>query len=363
MTKEFIDYRIMPAETQIVKAIAIMAMLIHHLFLEHPEYGGAIYGLAKAGKVCVALFVFLSGYGMATTFPKQSNSRINSIKTFFFFLGKRYIKFYLNYWFVFFITVPIGVFLFGRTLEVAYGTDTNLIISFIRDLFGLQGFDSYNITWWFNELIISLWLFFPLFYHLMKNRIISICVLTFLFINPLGILHYLEAFSFCLSIYVLPFCMGIFFARHSNSINRLLNRLRPQCVLWGSILLTAFLGVLRGYPLVSWFCYSRVDPFITMFLVLAVVSVCRATRFKLSFLRYVGGHSMNMYLTHTFILGYFGGHLIYAIKTPILMFLAVFASSLLLSVVFETIKNKTGFYQLQNKIIKVISSQISSSRN
>ena len=100
-----------------------------------------------------------------------------------------------------------------------------------------------------------------------------------------------------------------------------------------------------------------------MFLVLAVVSVCRATRFKLSFLRYVGGHSMNMYLTHTFILGYFGGHLIYAIKTPILMFLAVFASSLLLSVVFETIKNKTGFYQLQNKIIKVISSQISSSRN
>lgn len=64
MVKDFIDYRIMPAETQIVKAIAIMAMLIHHLFLEHPEYGGAIYGLAKAGKVCVALFVFLSGYGM-----------------------------------------------------------------------------------------------------------------------------------------------------------------------------------------------------------------------------------------------------------------------------------------------------------
>lgn len=160
MTKDFIDYRILPAETQIVKAIAIMAMLVHHLFLEHPEYGDAIYRLAIAGKACVALFVFLSGYGMATIFPKQKNSCINPIKTFFFFLGKRYIKFYLNYWFVFFITVPIGVFLFGRTLEVAYGTDTNLIISFLSDLFGLQGFDSYNITWWFNELIISLWLFF-----------------------------------------------------------------------------------------------------------------------------------------------------------------------------------------------------------
>ena len=91
MTKDFIDYRILPAETQIVKAIAIMAMLVHHLFLEHPEYGDAIYRLAIAGKACVALFVFLSGYGMATTFPKQKNSCINPIKTFFFFLGKRYI--------------------------------------------------------------------------------------------------------------------------------------------------------------------------------------------------------------------------------------------------------------------------------
>lgn len=72
---------------------------------------------------------------------------------------------------------------------------------------------------------------------------------------------------------------------------------------------------------------------------------------------------MNMYLTHTFILGYFGGHLIYAIKVPILMFLAVFVSSLLLSIVFETIKNKTGFYQLQNKILKVISLQIPSNCN
>ncbi len=72
---------------------------------------------------------------------------------------------------------------------------------------------------------------------------------------------------------------------------------------------------------------------------------------------------MNMYLTHTFILGYFGGHLIYAIKEPILMFLTVFGSSLLLSVVLETIKNKTGFYQLQNKILKGISLRITSNCN
>lgn len=43
------DYRITPDETWIIKAIAIMAMLLHHLFLAGPEYGQVAYVLARAG--------------------------------------------------------------------------------------------------------------------------------------------------------------------------------------------------------------------------------------------------------------------------------------------------------------------------
>lgn len=38
-----IDYRITLNETNIIKGIAICAMLWHHLFLEHKEYGEFVF--------------------------------------------------------------------------------------------------------------------------------------------------------------------------------------------------------------------------------------------------------------------------------------------------------------------------------
>jgi len=357
------DYRITLAETQIIKAFAILAMLVHHLFYENPEYGLGAYSLAISGKVCVALFVFLSGYGMATTFPKNVKGRLNAAKTFFFFLGKRYAKFYMNYWVVFAITVPIGIFCFGRTLEIAYGTSDGLLIKFISDLFGLRGFDSYNITWWFNELILVLWLLFPLFYLAMRNMVTSICVTVFLFVNPGGILDVSEIFANCLSIYMLPFALGIGMALHAECINKAFNAI-PQKVLLGILALATFVFLfLRGVPLFSEFSYFRVDPFATVALALFVVCLCRTSKLKFAPLQFIGKHSMNMYLTHTFVLGYFFHDFIYGLKYPILMFLTIFGISMLISVVIEFAKSKLGFYRLQGRVASLISRQIISTLN
>lgn len=357
------DYRISPAETQIIKAFAIVAMLVHHLFLENPEYGLGIYSLAIAGKVCVALFVFLSGYGMTMSFPQKKDSRLNTAKTFFFFLGKRYAKFYMNYWVVFAITVPIGIFCFGRTLEIAYGTSEGLLTKLISDIFGLRGFYSYNITWWFNELILVLWLLFPLLYVAMRNIVVSICIIIFLFVNPGDVLYITEIFANCLSIYMLPFALGIGMALHAERINKVLNII-PQKILLGTLALATFIFLfLRGVPLFPEFSYFRVDPFATVALALFAVCLCRETKLKFAPLQFVGKHSMNMYLTHTFIFGYFFHDFIYGLGYPILMFLALFGISLLISVIIEFAKNKLGFYRLQSKIVSLISRQIPSNRN
>lgn len=358
-----IDYRISRAETQIIKAFAIMAMLVHHLFWENPEYGLDVYSLAVMGKVCVALFVFLSGYGMAATFPKNIGGFLNTAKTFFWFLGKRYAKFFMNYWIVFFMAVPIGVFFFGRTLEIAYGTSTGLLTKFISDIFGLRGFGSYNITWWFNELILSLWLLFPLLYALMRNIVVSICTIIVLYMNPGDILYMSEAFASCLSVYILPFCMGICMALHTNLINKTLNAIPPK-ILLGILAVATFVFLfLRGVPLFPKFSYFQVDPFASVSFVLFVVCLCRVTKLEFLSLQFIGKHSMNMYLTHTFIFGYFFHDFIYGLGYPILMFLALFGISLLISVVIEFAKNKLGFYRLQGKIVSLISRQIPSNRN
>ncbi len=358
-----IDYRITPAETQIIKAFAIVAMLIHHLFWENPEYGLGVHSLAIMGKICVALFVFLSGYGMATTFPKKIDGCLNTAKTFFFFLGKRYVKFYMNYWVVFAITVPIGIFCFGRSLEIAYGTSEGLLTKFISDIFGLRGFYSYNITWWFNELILVLWLLFPLLYVAMRNIVVSICIIIFLFVNPGDVLYITEIFANCLSIYMLPFALGIGMALHAECINKVLNII-PQKVLLGFLALATFFFLfLRGVPVFPEFSYFRVDPFATVSLSLFTVCLCREKNLKFAPLQFVGKHSMNMYLTHTFVLGYFFHDFIYGLKYPILMFFVIFGISLLISVVIEFAKSKLGFYRLQGKIVSLISRQIPSNRN
>lgn len=358
-----IDYRITPADTQIVKAFAIVAMLAHHLFYEHPEYGLVTTALCIAGKVCVALFVFLSGYGMATTFHKNVVGNANAAKAIFFFIGKRFAKFFLNYWVIFFVTVPIGVFCFGRTLETAYGENANILLCLFKDILGQQGFSSYNITWWFNELILALWILFPLFYCAMKNGFVAVGVLVFCFINPGDVLQTLELIANCLDIYTLLFCLGIAMALHWKQINKILNMVPSCVVLYGSIFATVCLFFLRGVPLIPSFSYFRVDPFLTLALVLAVVSVCRTTKLHFKSLQYVGKHSMNMYLTHTYILGYFFSEYVFALKYPIAMFIGIFAMSLFVSVVFEFIKGKVGFYRLQNWIVSFLSRQISQVRN
>ena len=351
---ESVDYRIAPAETQIIKAFAIIAMVVHHLFLGHPEYGLVTYHVAIACKICVALFVFLSGYGMAATFPKDNAGLMNTAKTFLFFLAKRYAKFFLNYWVVFFVAVPIGIFCFGRTLEVAYGENADILTCLFKDLLGQQGFDSYNITWWFNELILALWILFPILYCSMKNVFVATVVLLLLFINPNEVLHKLEIFASFLSIYTLPFCVGIFMALHANRINKVLNFLQPKIVLFGSVIATIVLFSMRGIPHIAFFSYLRINALLSVALVLAVVSICRATKSQFTFLQYVGKHSMNMYLTHTFILGYFFGNFVYGLEYPIAMFVMVFGSSLLISVILEFGKRNCRFYQMQDRIVRLL---------
>ena len=345
-----IDYRISLEETQTIKALAIMAMLFHHLFYLHPEYGLVTFVTANACKVCVALFVFLSGYGMAMTFPQKSK---NKLKTNVLFLGKRYAKFFLNYWFVFAVVVPLGVFVFGRSLEDAYGGNANICHSLVLDILGRQEDHSYNVTWWFNSFITVLWIMFPLFYWMMKSHIVAPCALILFFVNPDDIMYPLHFVAMGLPSYILPFSLGIFCALRRDAISRFLNRCSPLFVLSFSCIATIILLYFRGVQFFVFFSRFRVDPFAVFFIILTIIGICRLTNRKFLFLQYVGRHAMNIYLVHTFIYSYFFADFIYGFKYPVFIFGVLFAITLLVSICFEFIKNQIGFYRLQNKIVGV----------
>lgn len=57
-------------DTSVLKGIAICAMLCHHLFYQSPGSGYVVWHLAMLGKVCVSIFLLLSGYGLTIQMKK-----------------------------------------------------------------------------------------------------------------------------------------------------------------------------------------------------------------------------------------------------------------------------------------------------
>ena len=358
MHNETTDFRISPNETNIIKGIAICAMLFHHLFYETVAYGNWTQQIAIVCKVCVSMFLFVSGYGMTVQYSKLDCHRVrNRITSTLKFLLRRLIKFYLNYWTIFIIIVPLGVFAFGRTLSIAYGTDNSIWSSLIKDILGIQGAESYIVTWWFNALIISLYLLFPLLHWLMKRKSIAIGFIVLLFLWPRNYIvnnffYIFYLWNSNLAIYALIFTLGIFIAQHIKSINIFLNKIKIQLVFTFSLLVSISLCFARQLFVEEYADQITLDAFITTFVVLSIVVFCRMARLKISPLAVLGKHSMNIYLIHTFILMIFFPKFIFECKFSPIIFIALLGESFAISVIIEIVKKKAHFYSYIDKICK-----------
>jgi len=357
MHKEPVDFRISPNETNIIKGVAICAMLFHHLFYATNAYGDFTQQLAIICKVCVSMFLFVSGYGMAVQYSKiHSNGIRNQIFDTSKFLFKRLSKFYLNYWAIFIILVPLGVFVLGRPLTVAYGIDNSIWSSLTKDILGIQGSDSYIVTWWFNALIISLYILFSFLYWIMKRSILAIGFLILLFLWPRE--YIVENFFYIfylwnsnLVIYTLVFTLGIFTALHIELINKILNKIPVFLTFILGISISFILCLVRQIWAIEYTDAITTDAFITIFFALSVTAFCRKTNFQITPLAILGKHSMNIYLIHTFILMFFYPiHLLETGFVPII-FIILLGESFAISMLLEYVKRKLHFYPLQDKIL------------
>lgn len=324
-----------PMDSLFLKGLAIAAMLWHHLFYTHPEYGSLIYRTSQLGKICVAIFLLISGYGVAHQYCNSREFHASH------FLWHRLVKFYMNYWVVFLIVVPIGVFFYGRTLTIAYGNTP--ILSLLQDFCGMGGVNSYNITWWFNSLIIELYLLSPvLFYCYSHKKWLILGVAFCLQFIPL------PPFLDNLGVYLFAFVLGIALKMDSGKINFCLKKRRT----WVLILLLATILILRQIHYIPFLYGTAGDAWGALFLALIVIRG-NLTQIKIiaPTLQFLGKHSMNIYMVHTFVIFYFYKELTYSFPNPILMFLFVLISSLCFSVVIEKGKKAFHMNNLINKLI------------
>ena len=344
-TNQESDYTLATQDSLLIKGLAICFMLWHHLFYEHPEYGELVQYTAILGKVCVAMFLFVSAYGLTVQVEKKDSfTNINQItwKELLDFYSKRFSKLYANFWVVFIIFVPLGVFVFNRSLATSYGGN-NIISSLLSDFLGFGGSESYNNTWWFYQLIIVLYLLYPLFYLTIKKWNVIILVLFFLISGyhrfRIPIVHD----------WLFSFAIGVSCALNKNSINQFLNLFNKQLSLILAIVFIIVIAYVRGH--LKRFGNIGMDGFFTLAWLLFILFTVRKIKILHSIFAFLGNHSMNIFLIHMFICYYFFSEFIYSFKYPILIFVVLLIISLSISVILEFTKTKIGLYSLLNKII------------
>lgn len=312
--------------SNIAKGLASLFLIYHHLFYSDSTLelydaltGFTINGIplvqafGKSAKVCVAVFVFLSGYGL--TKKIQSSRSFSGIgrRSLMFSLG--YIrKFLIQYWFVFITAGLIGNIFHWRVYSKIYNNLLEAGIDFLG-LARMFGTPTYNDTWWYVSIQFCFYLLFPFVIQGMKKAPYSILVLSFI----LPFVNYHNVFvDGSLRYYLFPFVCGCFFAykKYFDTLTAGPDQ-RIASVLF---FITAF------------FIRAKTGIYFDGIFAIAAIMLCM---YCLSYipglalaLEHLGIISGFIFLTHTFMLYFFYGF-IYSSRNSVLIYIVMAALSII----------------------------------
>ena len=333
------------SDTTAIKGIAICLMLWHHLFLNTSAYGDFSHSMAVLFKVCVALFLFVSGYGLTKQFSKLEKPYIkNTVK----FLLRRYVNFFLPYWFCFVIVVVVGN-LCGFTLHDAYPASRNTLKCFLLDVWGQMGYNSYLKVWWFNKMILQLYLIFPLLYLIVSNKYAAIIGLIAIVPLQLNTMKALGSVFFLVEGGLPAFYLGMLMAkwrivpdvgRKKWKIAMLLFSV-SLCVGLAFVLLKAGIGAYGAILVRALMACSIVVLYMSI----------QGSRFGI--LGFVGKYATILYLVHALFLKLIP-NVIYGARFAILVFVVFMAVSLAVAMLIDMFQKALCYDKLQTSILNQI---------
>lgn len=314
--KQTVDSYLSKEFTLIIKGIAVILLLSHHLWAFPERLPGSITGITDYvyrgslliagdfGRVCVAVFAFLSGYGK---YIKYADNKINTFRDI--------KKMYFLYWRVFLIFIPVA-FIFFRN-QVPYCQEEMVYSCYkvfsVRELvlnfFGLLS--TYNREWWFLSTYIICTAMFPLIKKMADKLsvlmyvFIVLCFLhAFLMLERTGIFKLYDIadniFKYLMP-YVVCFCSGVLIAKKAafSAVAEKTDKLRFRSLLSLGLIILVF--VLREVlsMLTLEFLYVILFVYALRMLLSDTVRINRIFAF-------LGRYSSYMWLTHSFFCYYFG---------------------------------------------------------
>lgn len=350
-------WRFSRQDTKALKGVAILLMLMHHL-LAFPDrlptkYQYAVSAAAlkqlttvgSFGKICVYIFMFLGGLGLA----KQ-------IQAHRFHLLKKIWGLYRVYWRVFLIFVPLGFLFFSKQPRYSKAFMWNRFarFSFGKFLQNLTGYaSSYNGEWWFVRVFVAAIFLGTIYYYLTEKinnvyletgLVLFTSVFTVKFLpaliklSPFSSLasSYLWMQLFMPNAFICSYLFGIVFGKYDVFAN--LRRLFSSY--------SAFWRAMIGLLLIACAFYFQENVFVNVSEMMLVITPVFMTGCLLlldlsakasKVLRYFGRMSTNLWLIHTFFCYYFYPFTIAVFwsRNPLVAYLTLLLLALLASVLLK----------------------------
>ena len=309
--------------------------------------------IIKLTKVCVSIFVILSGYGLTKSFEKNNKSNYS-------FVISHLKRLMINYWWVYIPAFFLSIFMhINGNPFVIYGSGIKGIFNCIMDAMGLRTLlygPTLNATWWFMELMIIYYLLFPFLYKIVKKIPVEIMILVaipnilsdFFGIMPSALVC-TDREIYCL----LSFVIGIYLAD-----KKILDKVVLYCSINNKkklIILSLCFIICSQFFTLKFITIGNVMYALSIIL-LGIGLKTSKTNKTIKFIELLGKNSMNIFLVHSFYHGYFAilRRLFEKIPTVILKYISLASISLFTSLLIEKIKK---FFIKNNKDKKLIESQ------
>ena len=338
-------------QTSIAKGFACLLLLFHHLFYNSPEYytlfvsvfnfGGVPLEckVAPLGKVCVYMFLFLSGFGVSFVLERNREKK-NPWR-----ISLRFVwKLMFGFWVIYLLFVPWQP-LIGHQPYTSWK-------EIVLDLTGFCYFPGYgwlngntmNKTWWYISLALLCYVLTPLFDWLTeKTNWLGVLLSAGIIVGISGWLLPKD------TIYFVAYLFGMMFQK--ARIFDYFEKYRQSKNALTFIVPIAFLGVSVLAKLwndaLFWFLPLMLCCILFSFLCLSRIKYLSAT------LAFIGKHSANIFLFHTFLFRYMR-NVFYAPKYSVLIYFIFLAVCLFVSAFIEKIKQWTRV----NRLEKFVSEKI-----
>ncbi len=310
-------------ETRQLKGLAILMMLWLHLFSDEEVVSQChywliyvnglplAYTLTRVASCCVAIYIFLGGYGLAATY--QDNRQLQGFR--------RALSLMVNFWIIFLIFVPLGclvnpdrfpgdglTFLLNITaIGYSYNGAWWFLLPYVLLTLSAHFFISRSMaaSRWMNSLWIGLLAVVYVAIYLVKSNIYITDVIPMPGVSTL--LNFLSM--------LFLFELGVMAVKY-----QWISRLRQRLESWSFLEIVFALVVLCAVKMVIGASSLLNVPFILLFIPLLLA--LRWPPYVSHWMEYLGKHSTNMWLIHFFYYFIFG-YLIYQLRYPLLIFVCL----------------------------------------